>query len=140
MGMLVILGGLFGLSLQHVRSLNGQEIKRIGSQTGGRTLLFGGILFGIFGLATLSGLDRRLPVDIGYLLIALFMIGVTVPAFLWSLKEVLEVRGRSTDSAEGAEGTGDSSTVTTDRRQQRANNGGTTCESAYTAAPAHRSN
>ncbi len=140
MGMLVILGGLFGLSLQHVRSLHGQEIKRIGSQTGGRTLLFGGILFGIFGVATLFGLDRRLPVDTGYLLIALFMIGVAVPAFLWSLKEVLEVRGGSTDSTEGAEGANESSAVGTDDPQHRANNGGTRCGSAYTAAPAHRSN
>ncbi len=139
MGMLVILGGLFGWSLQHIGSLDRQEIKRVGSQTGGRTLLFGGVLFGLFGVATLSGLDRHLPVDVGYLLIALFMIGVAAPAFLWSLREVLEVRGRSPGSPEGTEGTGDSSTVTTDHRQQHANSGGATCESAYTAAPVHRS-
>ena len=90
--MLVIVGGVFGASLRWMHVLTEQEIKRIGSQTGGRTLFFGGILFGVAGVATLMGLVRYLPIDPGYTLIALFMITVAIPAFLFSLKEVLATR------------------------------------------------
>jgi hypothetical protein len=60
-----------------------------GSQTGGRTLFFGGLLFAVVGIATLLGLTSHLPVDAGYLLIGSFMIVVAVPAFVYSLREVL---------------------------------------------------
>jgi hypothetical protein len=90
--MLVIIGGLFGASLRWTHALTEQEIKRIGAQTGGRTLFFGGLLFGVAGVATLLGLDRHLPVDAGYVLIGLFMIIVAIPAFVYSLKEVLATR------------------------------------------------
>jgi mRNA-degrading endonuclease RelE of RelBE toxin-antitoxin system len=50
------------------------EIKRIGAQTGGRTLFFGGLLFGVAGSGILLGLERHLPVDTGYLLMGLFII------------------------------------------------------------------
>ncbi|HUX60129.1 MAG TPA: hypothetical protein VMV32_02365 [Ignavibacteriaceae bacterium] len=90
--MLVIVGGLFGASLRWIHVFTEQEIKKIGSQTGGRTLFFGGILFGAAGAAILMGLDRHLPFDPGYALIALFMIIVAIPAFLYSLKEVLTAR------------------------------------------------
>jgi hypothetical protein len=135
--MLVILGGLIGLSLRQIHSLNGEEIKRIGSQTGGRTLLFGGVLFGVFGVATLFGLDRGLPVSTGYLIIALFMIGVAVPAFLWSLREVLQARGQSTAASGGPEA-GNSSPGAKDIRLHPADirTGGS---SAHMAAPAQRS-
>lgn len=89
---LVIIGGLFGTLLQRAHSLTMQEIKRIGAQTGGRTLFFGGLLFGAAGMAMLFGLERYLPVDTGYLLIGLFMITVAIPAFIYSSKEVLAAR------------------------------------------------
>jgi sulfite exporter TauE/SafE len=92
--MLVIIGGLFGVFLQWLHSLSAEEIKRIGSQTGGRTLFFGGLLFGVAGMVMLSGLERYLPVDTGYLLIALFIAVVVIPAFVHSWKEVLEARER----------------------------------------------
>ena len=90
--MLVVVGGLFGASLRWARALTEQEIKQIGAQTGGRTLFFGGLLFGIAGVATLLGLGRNLPIDPGYMLIGLFMITIAVPAFVYSLKEVLALR------------------------------------------------
>ena len=90
--MLVVIGFLFGASLRWTHLLSEQEIKRIGSQTGGRTLFFGGLLFALFGVATLLGLDRYLPVDAGYVLIGLFMIVIAVPAFIYTLKEVLRAR------------------------------------------------
>jgi MFS family permease len=90
--MLVIIGGLFGAFLHWSRSLTAQEIRQIGAQTGGRTLFFGGLLFGVFGAATLLGLERHLPVDSGYFLMALFLAIVAIPAFVYSLREVLAKR------------------------------------------------
>lgn len=96
--MLIIVGAVFGTSLRWMHSLTEQEIKRIGSQTGGRTLFFGGILFGVAGLATLTGLDHYSPIDPGYALIALFIITIAIPAFLYSLKGVLTARKLPSDS------------------------------------------
>lgn len=90
--MLVIVGGAFGASLRWMHALTEQEVKRIGSQTGGRTLFFGGILFGAAGVAAVTGLDRHLPLASDYAFIALFMITVAIPAFVYSLKEVLAAR------------------------------------------------
>ena len=90
--MLVLIGFLFGMSLRWTHWLSEQEIKQIGSQTGGRTLFFGGLLFALFGIVTLFGLDRHLPIDAGYVLIGLFMIVIAVPAFIYTLKEVLAGR------------------------------------------------
>ena len=92
MVMLVIIGALFGASLRWTHSLTEDEVRRIGSQTGGRTLFFGGILFGAFGLSMLFGLDRGLPVDAGYVLIGLFMLLVAVPAFIYSWRRVVAAR------------------------------------------------
>lgn len=89
---LVIIGGLFGAFLRWTRSLTPEEVKRIGAQTGGRTLFFGGLLFGAAEIAILLGLEHYLPVDTGYLLMGLFMIVVAIPAFVHSWKGVLAVR------------------------------------------------
>jgi len=90
--MLALIGFLFGISLRWSHWLSEKEIRQIGSQTGGRTLLFGGLLFAFFGIVTLFGLDRHLPIDAGYVLIGLFMIVIAVPAFIYTLKEVLAER------------------------------------------------
>ncbi len=90
--MLVIIGALFGASLRWFHSLSESEIKQIGAQTGGRTLFFGGLIFMLFGFATLGGLERHLPVDTGYVLVGLFMIVVVIPAFVYSLRKVLKAR------------------------------------------------
>jgi sulfite exporter TauE/SafE len=90
--MLVLIGGLFGAFLHWSHSLTPDEIKRIGSQTGGRSLFFGGLLFAIAGLGIILGLERYLPMDTGYLLIGSFMIAVVIPAFVHSWKEVLAAR------------------------------------------------
>jgi hypothetical protein len=90
--MLVIIGGLFGAFLHWSHFLSAREIQQIGAQTGGRTLFFGGLLFGVAGVAALLGLDRYLPVDSGYVLMGLFMVIVAIPAFVYSLREVLAKR------------------------------------------------
>jgi hypothetical protein len=86
--MLLMIGFVFGVSLRWTHRLTEEEIRRIGSQTGGRTLFFGGLLFGVFGVVTLLGLDRNLRLDAGYVLIGLFMVIVAVPAFIFSWREV----------------------------------------------------
>jgi sulfite exporter TauE/SafE len=91
--MLIIVGAVFGASLHLLsRSMARREIQRIGALTGTRTLLFGGLLFILFGVFSLLGLDRRLPADAGYLLITIFMVFVAVPAFVYSFKEVRAVK------------------------------------------------
>jgi hypothetical protein len=90
--MLVVIGFLFGSAMRWTHKLSEQEIKHIGSQTGGRTLFFGGALFALFGLGTLLGLDQFLPVDTGYLLIGGFMVFIAVPAFVYSVREVVRAR------------------------------------------------
>ncbi len=92
MVMLVVLGGVFGASLRRTRAFSEQEIKQIGAQTGGRTLLFGGWLFGVAGLASLTGWDRYVPIDLGYALIALFMIAIAMPALVYSVRQVVGAR------------------------------------------------
>jgi hypothetical protein len=93
--MLVIIGGLFGIALRRNRMLSEPEIRRIGAQTGGRTLFFGGLLFGLAGAASILGIDQYLPVDFGYVVMGAFMLGIVVPAFLYSLKEVMAARLKS---------------------------------------------
>ena len=95
--MLVIIGALFGASLRWTKALTEQEVKRVGAQTGGRTLFFGGILFGAAGFAYLGGLGRFVPFDMGYLVIGLFTIIVVIPAFVYSWKEVKRMRNSTTD-------------------------------------------
>jgi hypothetical protein len=92
MMMLGFIGGIFGTFLRWTHTLTPEEIKRIGAQTGGRTLFFGGLLFTLAGVGTLLGLERYLPVDYGYVLIGLFMVIVAIPAFVYSWKEVLAAR------------------------------------------------
>ncbi len=87
--MLIIIGALFGSALRWATSLSVGEIKRIGAKTGGRTLFFGGLLFGLAGVSDLLKVQRYLPIDLGMILIGLFMIGVAVPAFVYSWKEVV---------------------------------------------------
>jgi sulfite exporter TauE/SafE len=95
MAMLALIGYLFGASMRWSRMLKEDEIKRIGSQTGGRTLFFGGMLFALFGFIILIGLDQHLPLDAGYVLVGLFMIVIAVPAFVYTLKEVVTSRKAS---------------------------------------------
>ena len=90
--MLVVIGAIFGASLRWTRALTEQEVRRVGAQTGGRTLFFGGLLFGAASLAVVARLDRFVPFDMGYLIIGLFTVTVVIPAFVYSWKEVLKMR------------------------------------------------
>ena len=98
---LVVIGSLVGASLQRSRNFTEQEIRWIGAHTAGRALFYGGILFGVFGIITLLGLDHYFPLDPGYLLIGLFLIIIAVPALIYSIKETLAVRKKSRDKSDG---------------------------------------
>jgi hypothetical protein len=102
--MLVVIGAVFGASLRWTRALTEHEVRRVGAQTGGRTLFFGGLLFGAAGVAVLAGLDRYLPFDAGYLVIGLFTAGVVVPAFVYSWKEVVKMRNLPAEKAGDGDG------------------------------------
>ncbi|MCL5026818.1 MAG: hypothetical protein M1531_10060 [Chloroflexi bacterium] len=92
MAMQMSIGAVFGASLRWRNLLTEDEIKRVGGRTGGRALFYGGMLFAVFGLATLLGMEHYLPVDLGYALITLFMIAVVIPAFVFSWREVMAMR------------------------------------------------
>ncbi|MGC8900695.1 MAG: hypothetical protein ACP5OF_04470 [bacterium] len=90
--MLVIVGALFGMSLKWLHALTESDIKKIGADTGGKTLFFGGILFMIAGILTLLGIDIKLPLISDYTLITIFMLVVAIPAFIHSYRQVRKVK------------------------------------------------
>lgn len=92
---LLVVGAVFGASLQWSGSLTQQEVQRIGAQTGGRTLFFGGILFAAAGGLSAMGVEQYGPFDAGYALIAVFVFTVAIPALVYSWKEVVAARQRS---------------------------------------------
>jgi sulfite exporter TauE/SafE len=89
---LAIIGALFGSVLRLSRSLAEDQIARIGLATGTRTLLYGGLLFMVFGGALLAGLGKHLPANDDVLIIAAFTIGVALPAFVFSWRRVVAAR------------------------------------------------
>lgn len=90
--MLLGIGAVFGMSLSWVSSLTQDDIKKIGAETGGRTLFFGGLLFIIAGFLTLAGIDLKLPYISDYTLISIFMVSVAVPAFVYSYRRVMKAK------------------------------------------------
>jgi len=89
---LLIMGALFGSFLRWAHSITEEQITRIGTETGARTLFYGGVLFILFGGATILRWTETIPVDEGYFLIILFMIGIAVPAFIYSYRRAVAVR------------------------------------------------
>jgi sulfite exporter TauE/SafE len=91
MAVLAILGALFGTMLRLSRSLTQQQIARIGLATGARTLLYGGLLFIAFGGVLVFGLGKYLPNE-DLVIIGAFTLGVALPAFIYSWREVVASR------------------------------------------------
>ncbi len=84
--MLVLIGGFFGQSLHWFRSLTPEQIKSVGAAVGARTLLFGGLLFGALGVATILGLTAAVPDRyLGYVTIGVFLIFIVMPAVILSI-------------------------------------------------------
>jgi len=93
--MVMVIGALFGLSLKWSRSLSQDDIKRIGSNTGGRALFFGGLLFVIIGVLSIMGIEVELPYFSDYTFITIFMAVVAIPAFIYSYSEVVKAQKQS---------------------------------------------
>ncbi|MFB3881575.1 MAG: sulfite exporter TauE/SafE family protein [Armatimonadota bacterium] len=90
---LALVGVLFGSFLRWARSLTERQITRIGTETGARTLLYGGLLFILFGIGTIMGWVKRLPVEEDSFLIIAFMVGIAVPAFIYSYRRAVMEKG-----------------------------------------------
>ena len=80
--------GLVGTALGRTLALTEEEIRWVGTRTGGRALLFGGILFSLAGTGMLIGIERAISVDMGYVLIGVFLLFIVAPALIYSLKEL----------------------------------------------------
>ena len=92
----VAVSGLVGTALRRTFALTEEEIKWVGTRTGGRALLFGGILFALAGIGMLVGIERFISMDMGYLLIGIFLAGIVVPALVYTLRELRAIgRGSS---------------------------------------------
>lgn len=89
---LAVMGVLFGSFLRWARSLTEQQVTRIGTETGARTLFYGGLLFMLFAIGAILGWTKRLPVEQDYFLIILFMAMIAVPAFIYSYRRVRAAR------------------------------------------------
>ena len=91
----VAVSGLVGAVLRKTFALPEEEIRWVGARTGGRALLFGGILFGLAGVAMLLGIERFISVDLGYLIIGVFLAIIVIPALVYSVRELRAIgRGR----------------------------------------------
>jgi len=69
--MLVIVGGMFGASLRWIDRCVHRTKNQADCLTDWRTLFFGGILFAVTGVCSLTGLARCLPIDLGNAVLAL---------------------------------------------------------------------
>ena len=85
---LAVVGAAFGGGLRLMSGLKEEDVRRFGARVGATTLFAGGFLFIAAGLAMLSGLGRKLPVDSGHLVIALFVVVVACPAFFFAWREL----------------------------------------------------
>jgi hypothetical protein len=84
--MLVVIGGLFGRSLHLFRWMTPEQIRRVGTEVGARTLFFGGIFFAALGAATKLGWTSAVPEKyLGYVTIMVFMFFIVIPALIFTI-------------------------------------------------------
>lgn len=87
---LAAVSAAFGFGMRVLSGLDEQDVKRFGARAGARMLYLGGFLFIAAGLAMAAGFGRGWPVELGYVVIALFVIVVAVPALALSWREMSE--------------------------------------------------
>lgn len=87
---LAAIGAFFGASLRFVAGVSEENMKRVGARVGATTLFFGGFLFAAAGVAILCGVERYVPLNLGYLVIALFVVAVAIPALVSAIRHLPE--------------------------------------------------
>ncbi len=85
---LAAVGAAFAAGMRLLSGLSEDEVRRFGARVGATTLFAGGFLFVAGGLAIAAGVGRYLPVDTGYVVIALFVVAVALPAFIHAWREL----------------------------------------------------
>ncbi|MGI0078248.1 MAG: hypothetical protein ACRECH_01340 [Nitrososphaerales archaeon] len=88
LAVLALIGTVFGSGLRVASRWGAERVEVFGTRVGARSLLFGGITFAVAGVAYLSGAANSISVDIGNLLILLFLIAVIIPVMIWTWREV----------------------------------------------------
>lgn len=93
---LVAVGAIFGASLKRVRGLTPAQVARVGAGTGGRTLFYGGFLFMAAGAVAIVAWTRHQPIEIGAILMTVFLVLVVIPALI---RSIVEARGGSNEAS-----------------------------------------
>ncbi len=88
MAVLAIIGLVFGGAFQLASRWGAERVQTFGTRVGARSLLFGGLIFIFSGVVFMSGFVNFLPLDLGDLLIYVFLILVVVPVMIHTWREV----------------------------------------------------
>lgn len=84
---LMLIGLVFGGILQIAKRFGTERLREFGIRVGARSLLWGGIVFIISGLAFYFGLQNLVPADFGNIIVLIFMFVVIVPVMLYTWNE-----------------------------------------------------
>lgn len=85
---LAAVGVAVAAGMRLLGGLGEDDARRFGARVGATTLFAGGFLFVAGGLAMAAGVGRYLPVATGYVVIALFVVAVAIPAFVHAWREL----------------------------------------------------
>jgi len=85
---LALIGLVFGGAFQLASRWGAERVQIFGTRVGARSLLFGGLIFAFSGVVFTSGVAGLLPLDLGDLLIYVFMILVVIPVMVLTWREV----------------------------------------------------
>jgi hypothetical protein len=97
---LAVVGAAFAFGLRLTSGLKEQDVRRFGARVGATTLFAGGFLFAAAGFAMALGLARHWSVDLGGVVIALFVVAVVIPAFIHAWRE-MSAGATQPDAVEG---------------------------------------
>ena len=106
LAVLMTVGLVFGTSLKLASRWGRERIERFGSLVGARSLFYGGMIFIGAGLLEFLGFSAAIPLDLGNLIVFLFMIAIIIPVVIQTWRQV---RGESS-SASNSQTTGEKHT------------------------------
>ena len=95
LAVLVIIGLVFGGSLNVAKRWGAERVELFGQRVGARSLLFGGMIFTGVGLLYPLDISRYVPFDFGNFVVAVFMAAVIVPVMVYTWREVKAVPAQS---------------------------------------------